>query len=170
VIGDNVPWRMLALGLALGLGAASSSACRVINPDHCANQAMPGNQWCATLSSTLQFCDPCVAEFHGCVASEPVACPDYVGDDGGDDTGGTAGATSMTMMTTVGTLGGSGSDGAMTTMGADTTMGDGMDTMGMDTMGMDTAMDTSSGAAESTGDTTGGDTAMGSSSGESTTG
>lgn len=153
------------VALAVGFGAAGSSACRVINPDHCANQAMPGNQWCATLSSTLQYCSPCIAEFHGCVASEPIACPDYVGDDEAD-TGGTEGATSMGMMTTVGTLT-AGTTG-MTTAGMDTTMGGAMDTAVEDTAMEDTAEDSTSGS------TGGGDTAMGTSSSgggsESTTG
>ena len=176
MIGKTTGMRVgtLVLGLALGLGLAGSSACRVINPDHCANQAMPGNQWCATLSSTLEYCSPCIAEFHGCVATEPIACPDYAGDDGGD-TGGTEGATSMGMMTTVGTLtAGSGgmTTAGMDTMGNDTTMGGGMDTAVEDTAMEDTAAE----AGESSGETTtgGGETAMGTSSGggasESTSG
>lgn len=158
------------VALAVGFGAAGSSACRVINPDHCANQAMPGNQWCATLSSTLQYCSPCIAEFHGCVASEPIACPDYVGDDEAD-TGGTGAATSMGMMTTVGTVtAGSGdmTTAGMDTTGMDTTMGDAMDTAVEDTAMEDTAEDSTSGS------TSGGDTAMETSSSgggsESTTG
>ena len=175
MIGKTTTMRVgtAVLGLALGLGLASSSACRVINPDHCANQAMPGNQWCATLSSTLKYCSPCIAEFHGCVATEPITCPDYVGDDGGD-TEGTEGATSMGMMTTVGTLsaGSGGTTAGMDTMGMDTTMGGGMDTAVEDTAMEDTAAE----AGDSSGGTTtgGGDTAMGTSSGggasESTTG
>lgn len=72
--------RLASLVLALGLGLGASSlitACQVINPDHCANQALPGNVWCKNLSKSTPFCSPCVSAFHGCVAFEPVGCGDY---------------------------------------------------------------------------------------------
>ncbi len=80
-----------ALGLvfAVGMAAAGVSACKVINPDHCANQALPGNEWCVRLQSSTPFCSPCIANFHGCVTFEPINCNDYdpavFGGDGDDD-------------------------------------------------------------------------------------
>ncbi len=93
-------WTSVAIAVALGAWGSTMSACKVINPEHCANQALPGNQWCENLSRSTPFCSPCVAAFHGCVGFEPVGCGEYDpailegGEDDGDgDSGGSSGGS-----------------------------------------------------------------------------
>jgi len=64
----------LAGALAVGLTGAS---CKVVNQDHCANQDVPGNEFCADLNRSTPYCSPCRRDFHGCVDFEPFACPGY---------------------------------------------------------------------------------------------
>lgn len=73
--------------LGLSLGAAAGVACEVENPDHCANQDQPGNDYCAGLNSSTPFCSPCHAKNHGCLPFEPVSCEDYDGPDSVGNTG-----------------------------------------------------------------------------------
>ena len=94
----TTPRRIVGVALALGLGMAGASACKVINPDHCANQALPGNEYCASLSRSTPYCSPCVSNFHGCVSFEPLNCNDYdqsvfEGDDDAGSDGATEGAS-----------------------------------------------------------------------------
>ena len=84
--------RPLLLALALLSTALAGSTCKVVNEDHCANQDLPGNQWCLELNTATPYCSPCRREFHGCVDFEPYACPGYddeiaeSGDDGDSET------------------------------------------------------------------------------------
>lgn len=91
------------------MGASASAvvgACKVVNTDHCANKDDPGNDWCRALSTSTPYCSPCEREFHGCVSTEPFACPGYVAVIDNDDDDPPAGTAGMT----AGALGGS--DGA----------------------------------------------------------
>ncbi|MEM6991035.1 MAG: hypothetical protein AAF721_11070 [Myxococcota bacterium] len=94
-LGRRTVW--LALVGAAAITGVAAGACQVINPDHCANQALPGNEWCFNLSRSTPFCSPCVASFHGCVAFEPVACGDYDASilEGDDDAGSESGGATM---------------------------------------------------------------------------
>lgn len=90
----------IAIALSLGLiGANAGMGCRVINEDHCANKEIPGNAWCKRLSSSTAFCSPCIAAFHGCIATEPFSCEGYDpqifdgGDEPEDEDGSSDGAT-----------------------------------------------------------------------------
>ena len=113
----------IAFAIALACAGASASAvvgaCKVVNTDHCANKDDPGNDWCRALSSSTPYCSPCEREFHGCVSTEPFACPGYVaviddagenGDDPPDQ--GTAGMTAGMTMCALPGGDGPGSDGA----------------------------------------------------------
>ena len=72
------PWvRTLSLAAGVMLGLGVSTACKVINPEHCANKDKPGNEWCSDRSRSTPFCSPCVSAFNGCVAFEPFACEGY---------------------------------------------------------------------------------------------
>lgn len=66
----------LACGVALALGLAGST-CKVVNEDHCANQDVPGNEYCRELNSATPYCSPCRRTYHGCVDFEPFACAGY---------------------------------------------------------------------------------------------
>ncbi|MEM6293332.1 MAG: hypothetical protein AAGA54_18815 [Myxococcota bacterium] len=67
----------LGICVALLAAAAAVSACAIDNPDHCANQDTPGNDWCGARYSARPFCSPCEAENNGCVQYEPFTCGDY---------------------------------------------------------------------------------------------
>lgn len=73
---------------ALALCAAlTGTTCKVINEDHCANQDLPGNEWCHELNRATPYCSPCRREYHGCVDYEPFACEGYdneIGDEPDD--------------------------------------------------------------------------------------
>ncbi len=62
--------------LVFGLG------CEVSNEDHCVHKAIESDAWCAVEVPDRPFCSPCVAEQHGCVATQPSAasCPRYTPD------------------------------------------------------------------------------------------
>lgn len=81
---------MMRLGAALAVAAGIVVACKVPNPDHCANQDLAGNAWCARHYEARTFCSPCRASYNGCVEYEPRACGDYRRDDedGESSTGG----------------------------------------------------------------------------------
>ena len=57
-------------------------ACEVSNEDHCLHKAIEADAWCAAEVPGQPFCSPCVAEQHGCVATQPNAatCPRYAPD------------------------------------------------------------------------------------------
>lgn len=81
--------------------ALAGSTCKVVNEDHCANQAVPGNEFCIELNTATPYCSPCRREYHGCVDYEPFACAGYdheVGesqdDEAPDSTGEVLGSTS----------------------------------------------------------------------------
>lgn len=67
----------LGLAFALGLGIAVGVACQVENPDHCANQSRPGNDWCAARDPSTPFCSPCQGRNRGCVPYRPLTCEAY---------------------------------------------------------------------------------------------
>jgi hypothetical protein len=67
---------LVAGAVALALLLAGST-CKVLNEDHCANQDVPGNQFCSELNNATPYCSPCNREYHGCVDFEPFACPNY---------------------------------------------------------------------------------------------
>lgn len=73
------------LGSVMVLVAALAGAtCKVVNEDHCANQEVPGNEFCSELNVATPYCSPCRREYHGCVDYEPFACAGYdkeVGED-----------------------------------------------------------------------------------------
>ncbi|MEX1366790.1 MAG: hypothetical protein AB1Z98_26930 [Nannocystaceae bacterium] len=94
-------------GLVLGalLGAVS---CKVLVEDNCANQPVPGNEFCRErYGNAASFCSPCRRELNGCVQNPPFSCPGYYDEveeeDGGSGSGestegdasGTTGATGM---------------------------------------------------------------------------
>lgn len=94
----------VALGGALGLLLGSFAACRVPNPEHCANQDAPGNQFCRELYPGAPYCSPCTRELSGCVRFEPFACEGYDPDPGEgaeEATTGTGGAAEATDTGTV---------------------------------------------------------------------
>jgi len=69
------------MGIAIG-------ACRVPNPDHCANQDQAGNAYCAGVNSATPFCSPCHEKNHGCLPFEPLSCEGYfAGESGGPGMG-----------------------------------------------------------------------------------
>jgi len=55
----------------------AGSTCKVVNEDHCANQGVPGNEFCVELNTATPYCSPCRREYHGCVDYEPFACEGY---------------------------------------------------------------------------------------------
>jgi hypothetical protein len=81
------PARALA-GLVTLAVALAGSTCKVLNEGHCANQDVPGNEFCRELDTATPFCSPCRREYHGCVDYEPFACQGYdneIGDEPPDD-------------------------------------------------------------------------------------
>lgn len=81
--------RARALGcVAAGLGlGVFLGACRLSNPEHCANKDQAGNDYCAGLNSATPFCSPCHAKNHGCLPFEPTSCEAYQGTSGSDAMG-----------------------------------------------------------------------------------
>lgn len=77
------PWRPRALRPALLacavvlLAVSAGTTCKVVNEDHCANQAVPGNEFCVELNTATPYCSPCRRQYHGCVDFEPFACEGY---------------------------------------------------------------------------------------------
>lgn len=69
--------RALLSCVAALLLVAASSTCKVLNEDHCANQDVPGNEFCRALNTATPYCSPCRRDFHGCVDYEPFACAGY---------------------------------------------------------------------------------------------
>ena len=105
--------KSVAIALALGLvGAATVAACRVPNEEHCANQDVPGNQFCRERNPGAPYCSPCERRLRGCVQFEPFACPGYDPDPGdvdedpatttGASTGDVASSTTTEPTTTTG--------------------------------------------------------------------
>lgn len=75
------------LGALVLCTALAGTTCKVINEDHCANQDLPGNEWCYELNRATPYCSPCRRDYHGCVDYEPFACEGYdneIGDPPGD--------------------------------------------------------------------------------------
>lgn len=82
--------RALLLGAAVLSAALAGTTCKVVNEDHCANQDVPGNEWCRELNIATPYCSPCRREYHGCVDYEPYACEGYdneIGEDPVEDDG-----------------------------------------------------------------------------------
>jgi hypothetical protein len=76
--------RALLFAAAALLAALAGSTCKVVNEDHCANQDVPGNEWCRELNTATPYCSPCRREYHGCVDYEPFACEGYDNEIGED--------------------------------------------------------------------------------------
>jgi hypothetical protein len=76
--------RALLVGAAVLFAALAGSTCKVVNEDHCANQDVPGNEWCRELNTATPYCSPCRREYHGCVDYEPFACEGYDNEIGED--------------------------------------------------------------------------------------
>ncbi|MEM9458792.1 MAG: hypothetical protein AAGF11_31735 [Myxococcota bacterium] len=104
--------------LALPLLVLSGVHCKVPNEDHCANQDVPGNEYCLSLSLATPYCSPCRRQFHGCVNFEPFSCAGYIEEiatSTGTGTGtGTASGTGTGSATDMMTSGVEGSAGPMT--------------------------------------------------------
>lgn len=106
------------------LAGLAGSTCKVVNEDHCANQDVPGNEFCLELNTATPYCSPCRREYHGCVDYEPFACAGYdneIGEsqEGGGESTTTDGPTSTseeppasTSDASPGPAGSSGSDGS----------------------------------------------------------
>lgn len=78
----KLPWRpdpgaRVLLGAMALAAALAGTTCKVINEDHCANQDLPGNEWCRELNRATPYCSPCRRDYHGCVDFEPFACEGY---------------------------------------------------------------------------------------------
>jgi hypothetical protein len=69
--------RTLVCSVVVVLASLAGSTCKVINEDHCANQELPGNEFCLELNTATPYCSPCRREYHGCVDYEPFACGGY---------------------------------------------------------------------------------------------
>lgn len=67
----------VAVGMALALGVVLGLACKIPDPDHCANQSEPANAWCNAHYNSKSYCSPCIADNNGCVEFEPFSCADY---------------------------------------------------------------------------------------------
>jgi hypothetical protein len=69
--------RTLLCSVVALLAVLTGSTCKVLNEDHCANQDVPGNEFCLELNTATPYCSPCRREYHGCVDYEPYACGGY---------------------------------------------------------------------------------------------
>lgn len=78
---------IVAAGLLATLLAGST--CKVPNEDHCANQDVPGNEFCVELNRATPYCSPCRRAYHGCVDYEPYACEGYYDEVAESEDGGT---------------------------------------------------------------------------------
>jgi len=83
-----IAWRYLFVGVIVSALTAGSS-CKVLVEDNCANQAVPGNEFCRDLyDSAAPYCSPCRRDLQGCVAAPPFSCEGYydeIGDNDPDD-------------------------------------------------------------------------------------
>lgn len=128
-----VSLRLAVLATVL-LGLASSTSCKVLVEDNCANQPVPGNEFCRELyGNAAPYCSPCRRDNNGCVENPPFSCRGYYDevsedeDDGPDDgesssEGGGESSTGPEVMTGSSSEGGSGS-GPGTTGGGSSTSG-----------------------------------------------
>lgn len=72
-----VRWYSLALLAAASLALAGTS-CKVLVDDNCANQAVPGNEFCRELYGNAgPYCSPCRRANNGCVETPPFSCQGY---------------------------------------------------------------------------------------------
>lgn len=77
-----------ALVLAAGVVVLlAGSTCKVLDEEHCANQDVPGNEFCRELNRATPYCSPCRREYQGCVDYEPYACAGYDREIGNEDGG-----------------------------------------------------------------------------------
>jgi hypothetical protein len=110
-----------ALASALALAAVlAGSTCKVVNEDHCANQEVPGNEFCRELNTATPYCSPCRREFHGCVDYEPYACGGYDNEIGQDDGDGPSESTTTDEPESTGPTPGSTTDASESSGGAST--------------------------------------------------
>lgn len=70
-------WRAQLAAIFVAAAAFTGATCKVVNEEHCANQEVPGNEFCVELNSATPYCSPCNRDFQGCVDFEPFACPGY---------------------------------------------------------------------------------------------
>ncbi len=86
--------RTALVAVALGLlGLTAGSSCKVLNEEHCANQDVPGNEFCRELSEASPFCSPCRRELNGCVEYPPYSCGGYYDELAEEQASGTASGT-----------------------------------------------------------------------------
>ncbi|MCX4243267.1 hypothetical protein [Paraliomyxa miuraensis] len=82
--------RAVSLAAAAVALALAGTTCKVLNEEHCANQDLPGNEFCLELNRATPYCSPCRREYFGCVDYEPFACKHYdreIGNEGGGESG-----------------------------------------------------------------------------------
>lgn len=79
-----LPWlAALVLGVAL-----ASTSCKVLVEDNCANQSVPGNEFCRELyGNAAPYCSPCRRELNGCVQNPPYSCQGYYDEVSDEDDG-----------------------------------------------------------------------------------
>ena len=80
--------RTLLMATVVLSALVAGTTCKVVNEDHCANQDVPGNEFCLELNTATPYCSPCRRDYHGCVDYEPFACDGYdneIGDAQDDD-------------------------------------------------------------------------------------
>jgi hypothetical protein len=77
------------VGLALG-----AWSCRLPNKDHCSNQDVPGNAWCAQRNPATPYCSPCTASYDGCVPFVPTSCATFATGPEEEATSSTSGGSS----------------------------------------------------------------------------
>jgi hypothetical protein len=120
------------LGSVMVLAAAlAGSTCKVVNEDHCANQEVPGNEFCSELNVATPYCSPCRREYHGCVDYEPFACPGYDKEIGEDEDDGPSESTTTDAPGSTSEVPGSTSDAST----SDGSSGSGGSGSGSDTAG-----------------------------------
>jgi len=72
-----IAWRYVFVGVIVSALTAGSS-CKVLVEDNCANQSVPGNEFCRDLyDSAAPYCSPCRRDLQGCVAAPPFSCEGY---------------------------------------------------------------------------------------------
>ena len=70
--------RLSLLGGGIVLALLAGTSCKVLVADNCANQSVPGNEFCRDLyGNGAPYCSPCRRELNGCVDSPPFSCQGY---------------------------------------------------------------------------------------------
>ncbi|MEM7160605.1 MAG: hypothetical protein AAF799_47655 [Myxococcota bacterium] len=70
--------RLSLLGGGIVLALLAGTSCKVLVADNCANQSVPGNEFCREeYGNAAPYCSPCRRELNGCVDSPPFSCQGY---------------------------------------------------------------------------------------------